>query len=625
MICRFFAKLRQILIHQAVKHSKIILISSLLLLSLTVWLGIDMISLGKEESLWGHRPLFFLLGAWGTIVLWWVLAQSVRKKPVSWRRLGLAGLSALLLSVGYPGFLPFPFLLFVGFIPLLILEKEIGEEPDARWSLFGYGYVAFVLWNIITTYWVANSALLAGMFAIFVNSFLMTLPLLAYQATKKVLPKWGDWAFAVYWISYELLHYHWDLAWPWLTLGNGFAAVPSLVQWYEYTGVFGGTAWAVALNLLLWKGWEHYQTQKVISRPILYRALALIILPIGVSLVMFYTYDEVEDAIEVVVIQPNYEPHYEKFSVSEREQVQQFMNLAKDKLTPDTDYLVFPETSFGLVETSVINNYPSIERIRAELVDYPELKIITGLNAYYKFKSGEKPVGAVREYRPNNGGAGFSYETYNLAAQLMIGVEDFQIYKKSKLVPGAEIFPFKNLLPFMEPLVEELGGTTAGLGTQKKRSPMVSETARIAPVICYESVFGDYFTGYVRPQGQNELGSNAAFIMTNDGWWDNTPGHRQHLYYASLRAIETRRSIARSANTGVSAFIDQRGIISQATQYDEAIAIRGIINLNNQLTFYVKWGDLIARISLFLAGLLIMNTVAKTWMKRVSKEEAATP
>lgn len=579
-----------------------------------------MTRLSREELLWGHRPLFFLSGIWGALVLWWILGRQARKLSTSWRRLGLASLSGVLLSLGFPGFLPFPFLLFLGFIPLLLLEKELVEAPKARWALFGYSYHAFVVWNIITTYWVANSALLAGMFAIFVNAFLMTLPLLAYQATKKVLPKWGNWAFAVYWISYELLHYHWDLAWPWLTIGNGFAAVPSLVQWYEYTGVFGGTAWVVLMNILLLKGWEHYQEHKAISKPILYRALAVTLLPIAISLGIFYTYEEQEDPIEVVVIQPNYEPHYEKFSVAEKEQVQQFLLLAKNKLTPSTDYLVFPETSFGLVETSVINDYPSVQRIRAELADFPGLKIVSGLNAYHKFLPGEPLSSAIREFTPRGGGQKMLYETYNLAAQLTIGAAEVETYKKSKLVPGAEIFPFKSLFPFMEPLVKQLGGTTAGLGTQEKRSPLVSNKARIAPVICYESVFGAYFTGYVRPQSQTEAGSQAAFIMTNDGWWDNTPGHRQHLYYASLRAIETRRSIARSANTGVSAFVDQLGRISQATQYDEATSIKGNINLNEKLTFYVKWGDLIARISLFLAILLIMNTISKTWLKRVGKE-----
>lgn len=605
--------------YKAVKHSRILLTITFLLTAVTIWLGYNMTQLSQQQLLWGHRPLLFLLGGWTVLVLGWVLIRQARKRPISWRRLGLATLSGILLSIGFPGFLPFPFFLFVGFIPLLLLESDLSGTPKARRALWGYTYHAFAVWNIITTYWVANSALLAGMFAIFVNAFLMTLPLLAYQATKKVLPKWGDWAFAVYWISFELLHYHWDLAWPWLTLGNGFAAWPSLIQWYEYTGVFGGTAWILIMNLLLWKAWQQYQQQQSFPKPVLYRAAALVVLPVVISLAIFYTYKEEPHPIEVVVIQPNYEPHYEKFDVAEREQVQQFLLLTKNKLTPSTDYLVFPETSFGYVETTVINRYPSIEKIRTELSDFPGLKIISGLNAYHDFAPGEAPTAATR-VRRGAGGREILFETYNLAAQLTIGSDEIDTYKKSKLVPGAEIFPFKRLFSFMEPLVKQLGGTTAGLGVQKKRSPFVSDAGRIAPVICYESVFGDYFTGYIRPQSRNELGSQAIFIMTNDGWWDNTPGHRQHLYYASLRAIETRRSIARSANTGVSGFIDQRGCISQATQYDEATSIKGHINLNEELTFYVKWGDLIARISLFLAGLLILNTISKTWLKRVGKE-----
>ena len=88
-------------------------------------------------------------------------------------------------------------------------------------------------------------------------------------------------------------------------------------------------------------------------------------------------------------------------------------------------------------------------------------------------------------------------------------------------------------------------------------------------------------------------------------------GHRQHLYFASLRAIETRRSIARSANTGISAFINQRGEIFQATKYDEAVAIKGDIQLNDEITFYVKWGDMIARIFTFITLILLLNTLAK--------------
>lgn len=600
------------------KITKALFPLSLILFLLAGWLGYDMFRLQQQELLWGNRPLVFLLAAWSCLVIWWVLFRKRQGKAISWRRLGLASLSGLLLSIGFPALLPVPWLLFLGFVPLLIIESELVDQSKNKMALWGYSYHAFVVWNIITTFWVANSAMVAGGFAIFVNALLMTLPILGYQATKKILPKWESWAFGVYWISFELLHFHWDLAWPWLSLGNGFAAVSSTVQWYEFTGVFGGTAWVLVMNIMLWKTWTSYQAEQKWPKPMLLKASVVAILPILISLGIYFTYQEAEDSIEVVVIQPNYEPHYEKFEVAEQEQIQQFLLLAKNQLSAETDYLVLPETSFGYVETTVINDYPSVKRIRAELADFPDLKIITGLNAYHDFLPGEKQTSATRE-RQRAGGQKVYFETYNLAAQITIGQEEVQTYRKSKLVPGPEVFPFKTLFPFMEPLVKFLGGTTAGLGTQVKRSPMTSETGRIAPVICYESVFGDYFTGYIRRQSRTELGSQAAFIMTNDGWWDNTLGHRQHLYYASLRAIETRRSIARSANTGISAFINQRGDIEQATEYDEAVAIKGMMNLNDAFTFYVRWGDLIARISLFLAGLLILNTISKAWMNRVSK------
>ncbi|MDD4655464.1 MAG: apolipoprotein N-acyltransferase, partial [Bacteroidales bacterium] len=74
------------------------------------------------------------------------------------------------------------------------------------------------------------------------------------------------------------------------------------------------------------------------------------------------------------------------------------------------------------------------------------------------------------------------------------------------------------------------------------------------------------------------------------------PGYRQHVSYASLRAIETRRSIVQSANTGISAFINQRGEREQQTKWWIQTGLRGKINLNEKLTFYVKNGDYPGRI-----------------------------
>ena len=100
-------------------------------------------------------------------------------------------------------------------------------------------------------------------------------------------------------------------------------------------------------------------------------------------------------------------------------------------------------------------------------------------------------------------------------------------------------------------------------------------------------------------------------IITNDGWWGNTPGHRQHHSYSRLRAIETRRSVARSANTGISSLINQKGEILQRTNYWEPTALRGTLNANDKLTFYTRHGDYIARIAYFFSLLIVLYTITR--------------
>jgi apolipoprotein N-acyltransferase len=111
----------------------------------------------------------------------------------------------------------------------------------------------------------------------------------------------------------------------------------------------------------------------------------------------------------------------------------------------------------------------------------------------------------------------------------------------------------------------------------------------VAPVICYESIWGEYVAKYIQKDAQ------FIAIITNDAWWGNTSGKDQHLQYAKLRAIETRRWVARSANTGISAFINQKGDIVQKTEWWKPATFKQDINLNGELTFYVHFGDYIAK------------------------------
>ena len=104
--------------------------------------------------------------------------------------------------------------------------------------------------------------------------------------------------------------------------------------------------------------------------------------------------------------------------------------------------------------------------------------------------------------------------------------------------------------------------------------------------------------------------------MTNDSWWGVTQGHKQLLSYAKLRAIETRREIARAANSGISAHINARGEIETDTLYEDQTALFAKIKLYDQQTFYVKHGDLLTRICIYILGFLMFYTFLKQIQNR---------
>jgi apolipoprotein N-acyltransferase len=576
-----------------------------------------------HDKLWGYMPLPFLLSTWMAITL--LLLPRFSKHPNNVKRYLLSGLSALLLWLGFP-MMPFTPLLFVAFIPLLLVEDDIAKSRSgaSKWEFFKYSFFALVLWNILCTYWVANTAFTAGLIAFLANSFLMSIPLVLYHQVKKIAPKLAWMAFVAFWLTFEYLHMRHDATWPWLNLGNAFSSFPAVVQWYEYTGALGGSLWILVGNVLLYKwlspklsDWFGLQkaevqfvnkTNDTIKTGDWINLALFFVLPVAFSFYLFFTYVEKGIPKEIVVVQPNLEPHYVKFNMSNEQTMQQFLKLSTAAVSPETDYLVFPETSFDGIRTNNFAGDQHIIALQRFVNNYPKLKLVTGLGSVKVYDKGEALGPAVRTRV--RGGDTLYWESHNSAIQISSGREEVDLYLKSKFVPGAEIFPYKNILFFIAPIVDQLGGSASGFASQPKRSNFEADGASVAPVICYESVFGEYCTEYV------QLGAQAIFIVTNDGWWDNTAGHRQHLAFARLRAIENRRSIARSANSGISAFINQRGDVVAATRYDEPATLKGSILFNTTFTFYTWWGDMVGRIAGFVSLLLVGNTLAKSLMRK---------
>lgn len=580
-----------------------------------------------DRLLWGYRPLLLYLSLYGGILLFffrWTKEKTSKSatsiessnggnrpiadpKLTNNQHLGLATLSGLLLGVGFPGWVPFPFLLLVALVPLLKLRDDLDGVENSGRKVFFYGFHAFLLYNIVATYWVTNTAFGPGIFAVVANTLLMCIPWMLFHLVSRTLPKVAYLSLPAFWLTFEWGHHNWELNWPWLTLGNGFAEFPALVQWYEYTGAMGGSLWILLVNVLLYRWWRDRGIAGTTDKSGPWWWLAVALLPIGLSLWRFSTYAPPPgETITVAAIQPNFEPHFEKFTAPERSQLDTFTRLSSAAVAAagPVDYLLYPETSFSNIEEGTPLENAGLERLFSEIRTLNAQYLVTGWDGYNLFAPGEERTRAARRYVRNDGSI-LEFEAINGAIQINLADGTTQTYRKGVFVPGAESFPFRDVLFFMQPLVDALGGSVEGRGTQDTRTPLVAPDAKVAPVICYESVFGEYFTDYVKE------GAQAIFVMTNDGWWDNTAGHRQHLYLSSLRAIETRRDVVRSANMGACAFIDQRGVIKERTHYDEIGFLNGEMQLNDHLTFYVNRGDYLSRIAGLLSIMLLLSTLTR--------------
>ncbi len=521
----------------------------------------------------------------------------------------LSILSGLLMWGGWPTS-PLTFLVFIGLTPLLAITDRV---KDGR-AYFGLLFLAFWIWNTGTTWWVGNTTVPAsGIFANAFNALLMTIPWWGYKRARLRTGRLtGYFALIVYWLTFEYIHQQWELSWPWLTLGNAFAMRPAWVQWYEYTGTMGGSLWVLLMNILVYQAWRRGQHEpgwfflwKEGWKPLL-----LLALPLAISYgVITGESEATEPSKSVVIVQPNIDPYDEKFSDgAAMDQLHTFLALTEEKTDSSTRFVIWPETALfpqGAWE-HLLNDQPEVMAIRAFLNRHPQVKIVTGASTFKRYLPTDEVPSTARVMNGE-----IYYDAFNSTLQIDTSL-NIQVYHQAKLVPGVELTPYMRYLPFMKKLALDLGGISGSYGL----TPGVplffnpDERCNIFTAICYESVYGDFVAEKVRQ------GANLLVVCTNDGWWGDTEGHRQHLQYARLRAIETRRWVARSANTGISAFVSPRGEVIKPQPYWEPAVIQHAVTPYYHQTFYVKYGGFTAKAPLIFCILLVAYTIVLRVIRR---------
>ncbi len=480
--------------------------------------------------------------------------------------------------------------LVVALVPLMLISASYSDSMRDWWRMAGWAALTFVLWNIATIWWVWIAAPIGPITATLFSTFWNLVGFMLYHyVSKRASRALAYTLLACTWVATEYLYTSAEvLSFPWLTLGNGFSRDVWAVQWYSATGVFGGSLWVVMCNIAIFEA--------VICRkrwPVV-RAAAVVVIPLVVSLVMYWSYEPSEKSVQVSVLQPNVDCYEEKFSGSEHAQTKNILDLLAQ--TPSSSSVaLLPETALPerLDDDEPLQGEVMEQIIQAVQSQHPNTMLVTGATTIKQYDSPMRPTPTARS------AWGGYYDVYNSAVAVNADGEQ-KLHHKMRLVIGVETMPFTD---FLDKFVD-LGGITGQLGRNDKATVFSKAGVKYGPAICYEGIYGDCFARFARE------GAELMLVMSNDGWWGNTPGHKRLFDYCRLRAIECRRAIARSANTGVSGFITSRGDIVQSMGWEQRGVLTSDVEVRSNKTLYVEYGDWVGRMSLLVSLLGVLYFLA---------------
>lgn len=514
-------------------------------------------------------------------------------------------------------------LTLVGFVPLLCAERIATGCRMKRFWL--WHYLAFVLWNAATTFWIWNATAGGAVFAILANAAQMSLIFGVFRFSRRVFKGVLPYVFLmVMWIAWERFYFSAEISWPWLTLGNAFAGTTRMVQWYSVTGTLGGSLWIWLVNLCIFGlmcsisegGWweRGYKSQMAILAGV----LLLVAVPPIASSVMYRHYEEKsESEVKTLIAQPNIDM-YQKFGrMSQMEQNAALLELMKDA-EEGTGLFIAPETFTSDVILNDVAGSGTWQSFVSFLKDfYPSSNLLFGASTKKYIEQRSAPLVPARmmgTWQDTCGVIHTSWELSYNSALVVDGSGNTEVCHKGKLVVGVEKTPYPR---FFGKIDDMLGGVMGRCIPQKEASCLhLKDSTTFGCPICYESVYGEYCTDYVKK------GAKFLAVITNDAWWGDTPGYRQHFNYSRLRAIELRRDIARCANTGISAFIDQRGDVVSCTEWWKKETLEGTVHTNSEITTFAKYGDIPGKGCTLAFLLLLLALLVRTVSGGFRRESA---
>jgi apolipoprotein N-acyltransferase len=475
-------------------------------------------------------------------------------------------------------------LAWVALVPML--WAALGRGPGAA---FRIGWVAGLIFFVATLYWlvitigtytnlsplvsVGPLLLLCAFLALGFGLFAMGCELARGARIDLALVGPPLWVL-IEWIRTYILG-----GFPWVSLGYSQYRTTYLIQFVEFTGVYGLSALVVLVNVVVygavraWRAGESPRPRRLLALT----SLLMVLVAWGYWRVQELATLPVEGSVRVGFIQGNvaqdvkWDPAYQDATIDH------YVELTTAAAADGAELVVWPETAapFFFQEEGELR-----DRI-LDLARRLHVWLVVGSPAF----SGENGMLSMhnRVYLVSPEGAAL------------------QSYDKMQLVPFGEYVPLKSLFFFVDKVVEGVGDFRAG------RSPVVFHTDRgnFGVLICYEGIFPGLTRRFVA------AGADFMVNVTNDAWFGRTSAPYQHLAMAAVRAIENRVPLVRVANTGFSAMIDSDGTIRWRTGLFETAWRVDTVSWTGIATFYARYGDCFVYGCLVLLALVVIGGMSR--------------
>lgn len=531
-------------------------------------------------------------------------------KFVNRKDLLLAFASGLMLGLAFPP-LPFYPLLFVAFIPLF----KVLERRNSLAEINRITYFSMFIYNIITLYWVGSwqpdtdsFLMVAGVALLFFNPIVFLIPTTIYYWTyKKFGRKIGLYLFPLFWVTAEFLYGISDFRFPWVTLGHSLSYFNSFIQIADIIGSFGLGILVIYINIFFFITYKNFIELRNHFIP-LFLGVGLIALALIYGGIKINTLPRANSKLKIGVVQPNLNPWKKWEAGNLDQQLDLYLELSIKEVKNGAELIVWPETALPVY--LLAGGYERIVEDIHKFCDTNNVYLLTGMpHANFYFDSTEAP----REAKKTNSGT--YYTSYNSIVLFQPGNREIPKYGKIKLVPFGEKVPLVEHIPFLGDIIKwNVGISSWNEGKEQKvfEVKQDNKSFNVAGVVCIESIYPRFINGFV------DNGAELLIVVTNDSWYGDSSGPYQHKEMSVLRAIETRRSVVRSANGGISCVIDKLGNTKISTEMYTRTSFTFDVEINNEKTIYSSTAYVLPLLSL-LVSIFVMFAFTFDKIKKKKK------